>query len=207
MFWLRKGIEWTKSKEVESAIDYYKQSLRLNPDNFEAAFNLAWEYEVIDSLSIAGEWFKYWWEINPQSSHSFWGVALWCYKKADFEESNKYIDLAIKSELKNNKNAIQGSHIDKPLLWMMRWLINIKLCQYEKVQEDYLMLSPFIRVKEGQQLCKYIFGLILLPVEQNRKMVIDSIEGLNDIWNFYEKPAPEVLFLRKFYDYDSGWES
>lgn len=59
IFWLNKGVESTKTKEVESAIDYYKQALRLNPMNFTAAYNLACEYEKLQSLSIAIEWYQY----------------------------------------------------------------------------------------------------------------------------------------------------
>lgn len=78
--------------------------------------------------------------------------------------------------------------------------------QYQKAQEDYNLLLPYIRVKEGQQMCKYIFGLILLPVEQNRRKLIDSIEGMNDIVNYFEKPEITPLLLNKFYTIEEGWD-
>ena len=80
MFWLKKGIESTKAKDVEWAIDYYKQALNLNPNNFDAAFNLACEYEKQDSLTIAKQWFLYCTQLNDRSAYSHWGVAVWAYK-------------------------------------------------------------------------------------------------------------------------------
>jgi hypothetical protein len=84
-------------------------------------------------------------------------------------------------------------------------LCNLQLNNYDKVQEDYTFLWPFIKVKEGQQMCKYIFGIILLPVEDNRKYLIDAIEGLHDIMQFFEKPAKSTLIYKHHYDLADGW--
>ena len=79
-FWLIKGIENTASKEVEWAIDFYKQSLHINFKNFNSAYNLAWEYEKLDSLNIAKEWYEYCTQLDDKSQMSYCGVALWSYK-------------------------------------------------------------------------------------------------------------------------------
>jgi len=76
MFWLNKGIESTRIQDAECAIDYYKQALKLNPMNFEAAFNIAFEYQKQDSISIAKSWYEYCTQLNKTSPMSHCGVAL-----------------------------------------------------------------------------------------------------------------------------------
>jgi len=116
-----------------------------------------------------------------------------------FDECLEYINKAIDIELKYNSEAISKSTIDKPLLWYVRCVCNLKLYNYDQVQEDYSLLLPFIRMKEGQQMCKFIFGIIILPIEQNRRRLIDSIEGMNDIMDYFEKPVTDTVLMNKHY--------
>ena len=127
--------------------------------------------------------------------------------KGQYLECLDSINSGIKIELSNNKKIDKiNKNLEKPLLWYIRLLWNLKLWRYDEVQEDYDFLAPAVKTKEGQQLCKYIFGIILLPVEVDRKRIIDCIEGLNDIWNYYEKSNEQTRILNKHYFYDGGWE-
>ena len=126
--------------------------------------------------------------------------------KGEFEECLFNINKAIDLELSQNENAIKSSSIENPIFWYIRWLWFVKLCQYQKAQDDYNLLLPFIRVKEGQQMCKYIFGLILLPVEQNRKLIINYVEGLADIMNYFEANPHHKVIMNKFYTPEDGWD-
>lgn len=126
--------------------------------------------------------------------------------KGEFDECLTNITKAIDLELSQNKDAIKYSKIQNPLFWYIRWLWYIKLNQYQKAQNDYSLLQPYIRFKEGQQMWKYIFGLILLPVEQNRKLILNSVDGLADIMNYFEANPHERIAFHKLYFLESGWD-
>lgn len=80
------------------------------------------------------------------------GVALCAYKKGDFELSLRHINIAIDMELKNNSKAVTNNTIENSVLWFLRILTNLKLNNYEAVQQDYSFIYPFIKIKEGQQM-------------------------------------------------------
>jgi hypothetical protein len=43
------------------------------------------------------------------------------------------------------------------------------------------MLSAQYRKEEGIKIAKYVFGLLLLPLETNRKKIMEYIEGFSGI--------------------------
>jgi hypothetical protein len=42
--------------------------------------------------------------------------------------------------------------------------------------------------EEGLKIAKYIFGMILMPLETDRKVLMEGIEGLAGILDQYETP-------------------
>lgn len=115
--------------------------------------------------------------------------------------------MAIELELSQNQNAMTSGGIENPIMWHIRCLCYIRLNQYQKAQNDYSLLLQYIKIKEGQQMCRYIFGLILLPVEQNRKLITNYVEGLADIMNYFEVNTSSKLILNRCYSPATGWEN
>lgn len=54
----------------------------------------------------------------------------------------------------------------------LRALINKYLKNYKECEEDYYKMLKCFNKEEGNKIAKYIFGMILLPLETNRKVTI-----------------------------------
>ena len=63
-----------------------------------------------------------------------------------------------------------------------------KLGMYKESEKTYNMLLKFFNKEEGNKIAKYIFGMILMPLEVNRKKIIEYIEGFEGILEQYENP-------------------
>lgn len=134
------------------------------------------------------------------------GIALWKYKQGHFQEWLEIIDTAIHNELQAKPEALSYGILDNPILWYVKIAAWKKLHYYELAEKEYGTLLPYIKKKEGQQLCKYIFGLILLPVERDRKWIINYVEGLYDIMQYFERSPTSFIVYKKFYTLEEGWD-
>lgn len=56
-----------------------------------------------------------------------------------------------------------------------------KLGMFKESEKAYCMLLKFFNKEEGNKIAKYIFGMILMPLEVNRKKIIEYIESFEGI--------------------------
>lgn len=100
-FWFLKGYEHyhCAKNEVESAIDSYRQAIRLNPFYVDAMHNLACSYEEQQRFELGTRWFQRVIDLDPHVWDAYHGFALCAFKggRADLalEKLNKVIELIV----------------------------------------------------------------------------------------------------------------
>lgn len=75
-----------------------------------------------------------------------------------------------------------------------------KLGKYEESNRWYKMFMKLALRNRRRDLTKYIWGLILLPIVPEKKDVINHIENVKDIFEFYAFEQP-IDLISKLYDY------
>jgi hypothetical protein len=60
------------------------------------------------------------------------------------------------------------------------------LKKYHKSEETYISMAKSFNREEGNKIAKYIFGMILMPLETNRKKIMEYVEGFQGILEQYE---------------------
>ena len=55
-----------------------------------------------------------------------------------------------------------------------------RLGRYEEAGQIYKKAMRFIRFNQGEDLVRSLFGVILLPMAQNRRMILNELEALRD---------------------------
>jgi hypothetical protein len=66
---------------------------------------------------------------------------------------------------------------EKIHLIYMRALCLKLLKKYKESETAYVSMSKSFNREEGNKIAKYIFGMILMPLEINRKKIMEYIEG------------------------------
>ena len=69
----------------------------------------------------------------------------------------------------------------------MRSLCYRVLKDFEKSQEDYRSLLAAFALEEGTKFAKYIFAMILMPVETDRKKLQEYVDGFNSVIGLFEE--------------------
>lgn len=60
------------------------------------------------------------------------------------------------------------------------------LKKYKESEVAYVSMSKSFNREEGNKIAKYIFGMILMPLETNRKKIMEYVEGFQGILEQYE---------------------
>lgn len=105
---------------------------------------------------------------------------------------------------------------DEEIINSARYLvaINYKTVGNIKYANDfYSTLAAEIDRKERKELTKYTWGLLLLPLIENRKTKIQNIENLFKLTKFYSVENPKDLFsscydfrLKRWFKEAKGYE-
>lgn len=73
-----------KHHHQESAIDYYKHGLRINPWSFKCIYNLATIFSNIKKHRNARKWYDIAIKVDPMKADGYYGSALSSFKLCDF---------------------------------------------------------------------------------------------------------------------------
>jgi tetratricopeptide (TPR) repeat protein len=127
------------------------------------------------------KWFEHALLVNPMSDDAHYGIALCCVKDGDADRAHRHIEESLKivtdtSELMN----------DKIHLTYMKALCLKLLKNYRQSEKTYVSLLRSFNREEGHKIAKYIFGMILMPLETNRKKIMQYVEGFQGILEQYE---------------------
>lgn len=110
-----KGYEHyhAKTNQVESAIDSYRQAIRLNPSNIDAMHNLGCSYDVQQRFELGMQWFDRVIQIDPNMHDAYHGYALCAFKlgqpKLAIEKLDKVIDMIITKKKQQLGEDFQAS--------------------------------------------------------------------------------------------------
>jgi tetratricopeptide (TPR) repeat protein len=162
-------------------VDSYRQAVRLNQRHYQSMLNLASCYEQQQRFSQAVTWYEFALLVNPMSDDAHYGIALCCVKDGLPDKAYKHIEESLKivtdaKELLNEK--IHLTYMKALCLKLLR--------QYRQSERTYISLQKSFNREEGNKIAKYIFGMILMPLETNRKKIMQYVEGFQGILEQYE---------------------
>lgn len=80
--WMIKAQENIREKTYQLAIDCYKQSLIITPDNFAAVYNVACLMEKQNTMAEAKKWFLLALEFGQHRQKAIFGLSIVCFKKS-----------------------------------------------------------------------------------------------------------------------------
>lgn len=60
---------------------------------------------------------------------------------------------------------------------------------------------------ENKEIVKYVFGLILLPFSQDKRLTVDYVENFAHLMEFYQPKNSIENSLKPFYVSKDGWLS
>lgn len=94
-YWFIKGYEHAKNNEMDSAIDSYRQSIRLDTSNHKAMINIAAQYEHQQKYDLSCKWYKLSILISPDILEAYFGFALSAFKDGRPQDGVTHLDIAI----------------------------------------------------------------------------------------------------------------
>ena len=163
----------------------------LNPEHYLAMFNIASCYERFNKFSCAYKWFKRTVQIQPKMHEAHMGTALNLFKLGRYQEAVLFIEEAILA-LQNRKLESGCKHIDEveqedvepwdrgesitstatinDCKHMLAMCLR-KLKRFDEAQKLYVSNIRWYRYAERRALVDSIFGLLLLPMETNRRKI------------------------------------
>eukprot|EP00347_Sterkiella_histriomuscorum_P006255 403353470 len=184
-FWFMKGFDHFKEMHLESAIDSYRYAIR--KQRFQQAI----------------KWYKYCLEVDSYRYEAYLGLALCYLKEGNSEEALKNTEQGIKilKELQLQATSENKKELEDHLAFV-KYLqaISLKhLRRYTESEKMYNLLLKFFNREEGNKIAKYIFGMILMPIEINRKKIMEYVEGFEGIMEQYESDQIDRRKLMNYY--------
>lgn len=89
----------------------------------------------------------------------------------------------------------------------MKAVVLKRLLRYDECLESYKLLHDIIMRTENQVIVKYVFGIILLPFHNDRRMTVDYVENFENLMEFY-KPRNTIQDpICPFYIENDGWKT
>lgn len=68
----------------------------------------------------------------------------------------------------------------------LRALCHRVLKNYEESERDYVNIIEAFKEQEGQQICRNIFAMIIIPFEENRRRILRLVDQFQGILDKYE---------------------
>ena len=114
----------------------------------------------------------------------------------DFEFQAPEVDPDENDDSKNEREGVtakdQKQYKESKIhLTYMRAMCLKLLKKYHKSEETYISMAKSFNREEGNKIAKYIFGMILMPLETNRKKIMEYVEGFQGILEQYESTTKE----------------
>lgn len=80
-----------------------------------------------------------------------------------------------------------------------------KLNRYDDSQTTYKLLHDIIMRTENKEIVKYVFGIILLPFQNDRRLVSDYVENFENLMDFYKPKVTINDPICPYYVPKDGW--
>ena len=93
--------------ENDSALNCYRQALRLKSDHEPSIFNLACSFEMLGKYDDAFDWFKAAINCRENWPDAHYGLALCCLKLKRNQEAVEHIENAKKWSMEEYENKVR----------------------------------------------------------------------------------------------------
>lgn len=70
---------------------------------------------------------------------------------------------------------------------------------FEKSRKDYVDIYEAFRINEGKLISKNIFGMIMMPMEKNRKKLLKLVDQFKEIIDRFLDPDEDRKIMRNYY--------
>ncbi len=117
---------------------------------------------------------------DQDHSDAHYGIALCCIKNGNVDKALIHIEKALK--LNQDK---EDKEDDIHLTYLKALCLKI-LKRNDQADTTYASMAKRFSREEGRKIAKYIFGMILMPLESNRKVKIISVNTLQKIMEYVE---------------------
>jgi len=94
-FWYHKGFTTGQKQQMDTALNCYKQAIKIDPAHYPSMFNLACCYEKLGRFSSAKRWFDNLCSIKLDWADAYYGAALSAFKLGKYEETLPRVSKAI----------------------------------------------------------------------------------------------------------------
>ena len=184
---------------MDSAIDSYRQAIRLNTDHSEAMMNLAAQYEAQQRYDVATKWYNLAIKLNPALIDAYFGYALCQFKGGKPQDAAERLSIAI--DQLNNEDIEDRSKRHKIYFRYLRALCYKVMGEFVKSQKDYKDILGAFELEEGSKFANYIFAMILMPIETNRKKLLEYVEGFKGILDLFEGKKNRKILSHHYLEY------
>jgi tetratricopeptide (TPR) repeat protein len=123
-------------------------------------------------------------DITPKHADSLYGLALSNFKLTRYSTAIPYIEKAIEYWTANESLT----KIEQMIYF--RGLCYKKTGDKVKCQKDYESLRPLFLKNLNQSLVSYVFGILMLPLQEERRLITNFVENFNELLIFYKNVAP-----------------
>lgn len=70
---------------------------------------------------------------------------------------------------------------------------------FENSKKDYIDIIKAFEITEGKIISKNIFGMIMMPLEKNRKKLLKLVDQFKEIIDRYQDPEIDHKIMTKYY--------
>ena len=177
-FWQQKGVLSVREGKVDSAIDYFRQGLRKFPNDVLLIYSVARSYAEIYKFESALTWYTFGLNLQPRWVEGLVGIATIHFNRKNFEEALRYISLA-KENIKGNTNILVKSPlITYDSISLIQATCLKKTGHYNAAANAYISLDHKILQLRSKALIPLLWGLVLVPLESDRKIIADHYNNL-----------------------------
>ena len=151
-----QALENHKKSNIQSAENYYKEALKLNPDHFETNYYLAGLFAQTKNFSPAKLLFEKAIKIKPDFVEAHYNLGIILYELGEYQLAVNSYENAIK---------IQPNHL--------KTYINLStlLKQLNENQKAINYFEKAIQIKPNFVEAYYNLGLIFLDIEDHKKAI------------------------------------
>lgn len=191
-FWFLKGYNHSHGSvhEEESAIDSYRQAINIDPFHIDSIHNLACVYEGQERFQLAIKWFSIALELKSMDQDlkdAYYGMALSYFKSGNAGSAVFPLDMAVKllaeeieqdrqSCIRNHGNFMKKKWFDYFYFRYLRALSHRVLGNHLESERDYAYIVEAFKEQEGRQICRNIFSMVIIPFEDNRRIILRLVD-------------------------------
>lgn len=161
--------------------------------------NLGAQYEIQQKYDIACKWYKLSILIEPNCLEAYFGFALSAFKEGRPQDGVDHLTIAI--EKLNNVDITDRNKRHLIFYRYLRSLCYRVMQDFKKSQKDYKDILRAFEIEEGSKFAQYIFAMILMPMEVNRRKILKYVEGFRSVMDLYEAEKDRRILSQHYLAY------